>query len=627
MPVSVTDDEAPERRLVVRSLLVAMLDRRAVLIGHDVRLDITLDVPCPTPGPTSPPSPPWPVSPWPVSVAELAERLGADDAGPLALALERAGLLSSCTPGVTRPTGDGEASPSTAGVVTLAAAMQSLSDEDLTRQVIVTATEALWTGTDPRLARLALTLFVARLAPGPRAQIYRAIQPGAAADHRPAEHCPAVEGDLPAAESLSWLAGRVGVQAAPESFDLIGRRRTGALASPQDALGSRADRLAVAGSLHETRIPLAEGALHLITGIAGEANRPGHMFADGPARPTIVMGADVEPAGARTRCYGEAAEYFLSTGGLPPQAVCAPADALPGRWLPPDAVISYQASHRERLGVRPFDPTEPEWWGPGRRNGRPVWIPAALTATDLPEDPGWWHPSAVSSNGVASHPCARQAAARAWLELVERDALQRARALAGADPPPRIDPTHLPPHVGQLHAALATVAIVTMLALTSPTGVPVALVRADGHEGELSLGAAADADPAVALRRALIEAIAQVGHQPSPVTDPVSVRTPGDHLSLYAQPAWRARLDWMLRGPVIDLDRIRAAQLRVPPRAVVHHYPRQGLSVHAVRVLDPLLIPLTFGYDSDPDGRADLAALWARSGRPLLPPWDPHPLG
>jgi ribosomal protein S12 methylthiotransferase accessory factor YcaO len=167
-----------------------------------------------------------------------------------------------------------------------------------------------------------------------------------------------------------------------------------------------------------------------------------------------------------------------------------------------------------------------------------------------------------------------------------------------------------------------------MLALDSPAGVPVVLVRADGAGGDLALGSAAAADPASAARRALIEALAQTGHRTPVRVEVCDVRTPADHASLYDDHAWRQRLGWMLAGPVVDLSSVAAVRsVRLPARAAVYRYPNPGLPVHVVRALDPALIPLTFGYDSDPDGRPDLRRLWRRSGRELAKPWDPHPLG
>jgi hypothetical protein len=130
-----------------------------------------------------------------------------------------------------------------------------------------------------------------------------------------------------------------------------------------------------------------------------------------------------------------------------------------------------------------------------------------------------------------------------------------------------------------------------------------------------------------AVRRALIEALAQTGYEPA-VIDPREVRRPADHAALYSDPVWRQRLDWMLRGTVVDLTAFPGTQwIHLPPLAATYSYPTTGMPIHVIRVLDPSLIPLTFGDDADPDGRADLTDLWRRSGRPTSGPLEPHPLG
>jgi ribosomal protein S12 methylthiotransferase accessory factor YcaO len=206
----------------------------------------------------------------------------------------------------------------------------------------------------------------------------------------------------------------------------------------------------------------------LVTAAAAEPMVACEAFADPPAALTWVMGGDLDADTATAHCLAEAAEYLASSGPLPTDAIHAPARELHGAWMSPDSVISYEPAHRERLGVSAFDPYEPQWWLPGRRAGRPVWLPAALLTVPPQPWPSWWHRSPLSSNGVAAHPQAELAAASTWLELVERDAFQRCRALAGTDPPPRVDPSCLPPTEQAIHSALRERANVTMLRLDSP---------------------------------------------------------------------------------------------------------------------------------------------------------------
>jgi ribosomal protein S12 methylthiotransferase accessory factor YcaO len=264
---------------------------------------------------------------------------------------------------------------------------------------------------------------------------------------------------------------------------------------------------------------------------------------------------------------------------------------------------------------------------PGECNGERIWLPACLVVGRLSQWPSWFHPSAASSSGVASHPSLPTAIRSAWLEAVERDAFQRCRARAGTRPPRQIAASSIPFAEREILATLREHAQVTVLTLPSPTGVPVILVRTD-TDARVGFGCSAAHDPVAALRHALIEAVGQATSPLSPLDDPELVRTPLDHAGLYTSAGWRSRLDWMCSGPTIDFADVSAAPVEgLPAGAAVYRYPMPvALPVHVVRVLDPRLIPITFGYDSDPDGRADFAELWLQSGRDLSGPLEPHPL-
>jgi ribosomal protein S12 methylthiotransferase accessory factor YcaO len=609
-PANLTEDEpilgaALAKQRLMRSVLIGIRDRTAVLIGPTVRVDIALDAACTL---TAAPAP------GPLTIGALAGYLGADDVD-LYRALSQAGLLD--------PPDSGLAARQEAylpvGVVPLAEALRRVrSCEPVNHLLAVTSTEALWTGHEPHLAMTALMMFAARLPGSVRAQVYRAAD---------GPDPPVVFGDLPAKEGIAELLTRAQRERSPLAYSLPESNTTGRLPDSDHGLRTAAGRLAVGGAVRTEKIATTSGNVILVTAAAAEPIVACEAFADPPPAPTWVMGGGLDPDTATALCLAEAAEYLASSGPLPPDAIHASAQKLDGAWMSPDTVISYQPAHRERLGVSAFNPHEPQWWLRGCRAGQPIWLPAALLTVPPKPWPSWWHHSSLSSNGVAAHPQADAAAVNAWLELVERDAFQRCRALADANPPPVIDPSCLPPTERAIHSALHERARVTILRLDSPTGLSVILVRADGRGAGLAFGSAAAADPAAAVRRALIEALAQTGYEPA-VIEPHQVRTPADHAALYSDPAWRQRLDWMLRGAVVDLANFPATgQIHVPPHVATYSYPLAGMPIHVIRVLDPSLIPLTFGYDSDPDGRADLTGLWQRSGRSTSGPLEPHPLG
>ena len=434
---------------------------------------------------------------------------------------------------------------------------------------------------------------------------------------------PLLFGDQPPVEPVLELLVAARSLDEPRSFEVPGQTVTGELPDLQSAMCPRAGRLAVATTIISHSVPVGDGVVTVVTARAGEPAVSSNTFAD-VSRSTHVAGADLDADLAIERCFGEAAEYFVSAAPPPEHAIYAPAEALPGPWLSPDSVIAYSAEHRNRLGVNAFDPTEPQGWLPGRRNRQPIWLPAALLTRPIIAGPSWWHASGLSSSGVAAHPVPAEAAGNAWLELVERDAIQRSRLLGHLDPPARINPATLPSTPQNLYSALAERASVTIAHLPSPTGVPVVLVRADRSDGHLMFGAAAG-QAAAAVQRALIEALAQITTEHLTLTDPRQVRAPADHPALYNDPAWRTRLDWMLHGPLIDLASIPTiGAVDLPITAAYYEYMARPLPTTVIRVLDPALIPITFGYDSDPDARTDFAQLLHESGRTPNHPLEPH---
>ena len=92
----------------------------------------------------------------------------------------------------------------------------------------------------------------------------------------------------------------------------------------------------------------------------------------------------------------------------------------------PRRIIAFSSAQRNRLSLSEFDAKIPEWWVSGQCQNGPIWIPAALVFYPFAQTPAWLTTFAVSSNGVAAYKTADGALRRAWLELVERDAFQRA---------------------------------------------------------------------------------------------------------------------------------------------------------------------------------------------------------
>jgi hypothetical protein len=218
----------PADQRLTRSVLIGIRDRTAVLIGPAVRIDIVLDTACTLAA--------VPAS-GPLTVRALAGYLGADDAGDLHEALDRAGLLDPPDSGPATL----EETYLPAGVIPLAEALRRVrSREPVDHLLTVTSTEALWTGHEPDLAMTALTMFVARLPGGARAQMYRAVD---------SPEPVLVFGDLPAPEGIGELPARVRRERSRLAFALPECTITGCLPDTGHVLHTAADRLAVAGAV------------------------------------------------------------------------------------------------------------------------------------------------------------------------------------------------------------------------------------------------------------------------------------------------------------------------------------------------------------------------------------------
>ena len=324
-PADLTEDEpAPgvvlaDQRLM-RSVLIGIRDRTAVLIGPAVRVDIALDVAC-----TLAAAP----APGPLTVGALAGYLGAGDVGDLYKAISQAGLLDPPDSGLATH----QEAYLQAGVVPLAEALHRVrSREPVNHLLAVTSTEALWTGHEPHLAMTALMMFVARLPGSVRAQVYRAAD---------GPHPPVVFGDLPATEGIAELLARAQRERSPLAYSLPESTTTGRLPDTDHVLRTAAGRLAVAGAVGTEKIATTSGNVILVTAAAAEPMVACEAFADPPPAPTWVMGGDLDPDTATALCFAEAAEYLASSGPLPPDAIHASAQKLDGAWMSPDAVISY----------------------------------------------------------------------------------------------------------------------------------------------------------------------------------------------------------------------------------------------------------------------------------------------
>lgn len=487
--------------------------------------------------------------------------------------------------------------------------------------LVVTAAEALWLSGVEDTAPQALRRFVSRLPDAVKRAAYAGVasgRPVGLAGDRPNPR--AVERALDAARGWGHTV----------TVDLSSGRVTGELRRREDGHCQGSGRLATAEVTAVELWALPDG--HSVWHSRGEsaisnlaAIDPWEHIEDVlPASSGISPSQDL----ADRICLAEGEERFRAGDVDPGGLVRAPADELDGAWLNPEAVVSYSESQRARLGVVPFDPEEPLWWVLGQgAEGEPAHLPAALVFYPFLGMPGCVHASAISSNGVAAHPSRQVAIQAAWLEAVERDAFQRARLGGRANAPLRVDPDSV--ECGSCRAlvrGLEGMGETRLVSLRSPSGAPVLMVRTD-TPNQLALGMAANPDPVAALRKALLECYAHARGPFLHSVDHHTVDTPADHAALYRSPAARGAAAWMLaEGDTIGIaDLPRSQPPQPPPDAVIYDFPEDGSGLSVVRVIDPRLIPLTFGYDSDPCGRPDVRDLLRDAGASADDPLYPHP--
>jgi hypothetical protein len=329
-----------------------------------------------------------------------------------------------------------------------------------------------------------------------------------------------------------------------------------------------------------------------------------------PMRPALrSLTADPSSERSAERALGEALERY-AMGSVPhPRLRYGAARDLPGENLDPSTLVSYSAAQRQRLGLKTFSPANETWWIEGTHIAHPdrrIWIPAVLIFAPFPGVPGWTNGGIQSSNGAAFHPDLPEALKNGWLELVERDAFLRAWR-QGALPLLDIPSRSLPPIARSVKNWIREQDrhnSVTVALLPSPTRVPVCAMIASGPEIGIAIGAGAAETLSEAAISAACECACQVAFPVPPVASAPEVAHPIDHAGYFRfedrfraakrlTQACRPASNLLRRSPVAIEPRGYAVELESPA-------PFPG---HAVKVIDPTLIPLTFGHDNEPLGR------------------------
>jgi ribosomal protein S12 methylthiotransferase accessory factor len=251
------------------------------------------------------------------------------------------------------------------------------------------------------------------------------------------------------------------------------------------------------------------------------------------------------------------------------------------------------------------------------------WVPAETVYTSIPAGLPW------SGSGVAAHPDLAEARRRAFWELIERDAvmwtwIQRVSRA-------RVAPASVPSDVRELAASLREGGwSTTWVDLTLDT-LPVILCAVTHERDGLTLGAACHPDPVQALRHCTTEALVlAVRLRTAGDARPAAreVRTPLDHLRYHRDPSRRPEHAFLLASTdEVELGDIPGAAgvdaearldaLGYPPLTVDLTLPACAPFM-VVRALAPGLLPLTFGWGSEPAGlRRARSPLTLRDGRTI----------
>lgn len=422
----------------------------------------------------------------------------------------------------------------------------------------------------------------------------------------------------------------------PRMLAALKRRNESALpAETCEALTWNGDDLAVVGHFSDGletgrfRFPqvlsrnkwhVGEARLHQAVGLAPCSNLRAVGFEDTqPARDTC-SGVDWSPAGAHRRFLGEAVERFALGDPAREQLVRCPEPALAGEVLSPSEIVRYDEQQLHRLGVDSYQLEDETWWASGTRaDGTPVWVPAPLIWAPFPR-PGWLGSGVQTTNGAAAGASPDDAAQRAWLELVERDALLR--CWWGRRPPAQI--TARGTSVALLEFLRKRADEVHLLLLPAAFGICVIAAIALSPVG-LRIGCSAGV-PALAAERACVELAMLQTDQSGRSIEATDVRLPADHARYWSGTSARQRASWLLEGPLLDLDHLSfpsppTDRSSCPDEAAAWVTLRSSVrNQSVVRCVSPALLPLTFGYDTELRGHPRALDLPSTPG-----PWEPHP--
>ena len=367
----------------------------------------------------------------------------------------------------------------------------------------------------------------------------------------------------------------------------------------------------------------------------------------------LGWGKGLTISGAILSAVGEAIERYSASLPDAQGVFWLPMQDLEGEVLDPRELALYSDTQygREGFPYSRFDPDAVHPWvlGTWLHNREPVWLPAvaAFLAMNLRTEQLICQ---GTSSGLSAHVDFNEAALRAVLELVERDAFLAAWLTASKSRRIELDDSLEPPlrdildQMGRLDANIELYKLETAVCGTAILG----LARGDGdHYPNATVALGCDLDPRLAMGQAILE-LGQTGPRLRRMMrsgilkvpdEPAGVREMLDHAAWFF-PRDRSRmfdrilsdsgpiaLKCLLGGPrrkrslAACSEELQAAAVRVALVDVTSPDVATG-PFRVIRAISPDLQPLWYGYGFEREPVRRVRALGiARELPPVHPIW------
>jgi ribosomal protein S12 methylthiotransferase accessory factor len=386
--------------------------------------------------------------------------------------------------------------------------------------------------------------------------------------------------------------------------------------------------------------------------IIATAAPPHVLETDGSLRRLpIGWGKGLSVSGAVLSAVGEAIERYSASIVDPDRIVWKRPEELDGEYLDPRGCGLYAGAQYDRSDFRyvrfDSDVTHPWVLGSWADSGKPVWIPAVFVflSVELRQEQLICQ---GTSNGLAASTDKHDAALRAILELVERDAFMTSWLTGCPAQRIELDETLDPLLRTVLEGIEALGAMVEVYTLpTSVIGTTVlclALGDGDRYPG-VTFGLGSDLDPPSALRQAVLE-LGQTGpylrrmmrsKTLATPNDPACVREMLDHAAYYFPQERASAFDSLRTGEtsvrLSDLNSVTTRSLSNCISALNQAGVRIALidvtsadvatgPFHVMRAVSPDLQPIWYGYglERNPTGRIRKLGI-ASNIPPINPIW------